>query len=195
LNFPGISKATAIWVVSDPVTSQAVAHPYVQLTVATPDETPIKGTLFASNLRSFLDNHRDPNVLLRFQDFNPIHIELLIEIEIDSHFPQNATLGRVQAVLNPGENPDGSFGYFAFQNLQFGQPIFLSAVYATVQNIPGIANTMITGLRRVGPGVAEPPGTVPHDIVVGPTEIAVIGAPGAGQGQLTITGSGGFIDA
>jgi hypothetical protein len=195
LNFPGISKATAIWVVSDPVTSQAVAHPYVQLTVATPDETPIKGTLFASNLRSFLDNHRDPNVLLRFQDFNPIHIELLIEIEIDSHFPQNATLGRVQAVLNPGENPDGSFGYFAFQNLQFGQPIFLSAVYATVQNIPGIANTTITGLRRVGPGVAEPPGTVPHDIVVGPTEIAVIGAPGAGQGQLTITGSGGFIDA
>lgn len=103
LNFPGIAKATATWVVSDPVTAQAIAHPYVQLTVATVDETPIKGTLLASNLRSFLDNHRDPNVALRFQDFSPVYIELIVEIEIDSHFPQNATLSRVQAALNPGK--------------------------------------------------------------------------------------------
>ena len=194
LNFPGISKATATWVVSDPVTGRAVAHPYVQLTVATVDETPIQGTILASNLRRFLDNHRDPNVPLRFQDFSPVYIELIVEIEIDSHHPQNATLGQVQAALNPGANADGTFGYFAFENLQFGQPIFLSAVYATVQNVPGIADATITSLRRVGPGVAEPSGIAPHDIIVGPTEIAIIGAPGAGQGQLKVTGSGGFID-
>jgi hypothetical protein len=225
LNFPGISKATAVWVISDPVTNQAVAHPYVQLTVATVDETPIKGTLLASKLRSYLDNHRDPNVLLRFQDFSPVYIELIVEVEIDSHFPQNATLASVQAALNPGQNPDGSFGYFAFQNLQFGQPIFLSAVYAVVQNIPGITNATITSLRRIGPQIAtftnlsriplkffsvsrtlatnlnkitsagvDPPGTPPHDILIGPTEIAVIGALGSNQGQLIVTGSGGFID-
>lgn len=225
LNFPGISKATAVWVVSDPVTNQAVAHPYVQLTVATVDETPIKGTLLASKLRSYLDNHRDPNVLLRFQDFSPVYIELIVEVEIDSHFPQSATLANVQAALNPGRNPDGSFGYFAFQNLQFGQPIFLSAVYAVVQNIPGVTNATITSLRRVGPQFAtftnlvriplklfsvsralttnlnkttaagvDPPGIPPHDILIGPTEIAVIGPPGSDQGQLVITGSGGFID-
>ena len=194
LNFPGISKATATWVVSDPITGRAVAHPYVQLTVATVDETPIQVTLLASNLRRFLDNHRDPNVPLRFQDFSPVYIELIVEIEIDSQHPQNATLGQVQAVLNPDENADGTFGYFAFENLQFGQPIFLSAVYATVQNVPGIADATITSLRRVGPGLAEPPGIAPHDIIVGPTEIAIIGAPGAGQGQLIVTGSGGFID-
>ncbi|HSY71741.1 MAG TPA: baseplate J/gp47 family protein [Alloacidobacterium sp.] len=195
LNFPGISKAMAIWVVSDPVTNQAIAHPYVQLTVATVDETPIKGTLLASNLRSFLDSHRDPNVLLRLRDFSPVYIELIVAIEIDSHFPQNATLSQVQVALNPGENLDGSFGYFALQNLQFGQPIFLSAIYAIVQSVPGVTNATITSLRRVGPGVAEPSGTVPHDITIGPTEIASIGAAGAGQGQLIITGSGGFIDS
>jgi hypothetical protein len=193
-SFPGISKATATWVVNDPVTGSAVAHPYVQLTVATVDETPIQGTLLASNLRRFLDNHRDPNVPLRFQDFSPVYIELIVEVEIDGHFPQNGTLAKVQAALNPSENPDGTFGYFAFQNLQFGQPIFLSAIYATVQNIPGITDATITSLRRVGPGMADPPSTAPHDIIVGPTEIAIIGAPGADQGQLEVTGSGGFID-
>ena len=194
LGFPGISKATATWVVNDPVTGKVVTHPYVQLTVATVDETPIQGTLLASNLRRFLDNHRDPNVLLRFQDFSPVYIELIAEVEIDNHFPQNGTLAKVQAALNPGENPDGTFGYFAFQNLQFGQPIFLSAVYAVIQNVPGVTDATITSLRRVGPGLADSPGTPPHDIIVGPTEIAIIGTPGAGQGQLVVTGSGGFID-
>jgi len=79
--------------------------------------------------------------------------------------------------------------------LQFGQPIFLSAIYAIVQSVPGVTNATITSLRRVGPGVAEPSGTVPHDITIGPTKIASIGAAGAGQGQLIITGSGGFIDS
>ena len=103
LDFPGIAKAAAQWIVNDPVTNQVVAHAYVQLTVATTDESPIKGTLLAGNLRNFMDSHRDPNVSLRIQDFNPIYIELIADIEIDSHFPQNATLAAVNAALNPGQ--------------------------------------------------------------------------------------------
>jgi predicted phage baseplate assembly protein len=191
-SFPGIAKATAAWVSSDPVTQLAVAHPYIQLTVATVDGAPIQGTLLSTGLRRFLDSQRDPNVLLRLQEFSPIYIEVAVEIDISSRFPQQATISKVQAALNPGMNPDGSAGFFAPQQLQFGQTIFLSALYASVQNIPGVHDVNITSLRRVGPGVAEPPGTV-HDIVVGPTQLAVIGQ-GADQGQLTVTGSGGFLD-
>jgi hypothetical protein len=181
--------------VNDPVTKQIVAHPYVQLTVATTDESPIEGTILASNLRSYMDSHRDPNISLRIQDFNPVYIELIADVEIDGRFPQNATLAAVNSALNPGQNADGTFGYFAFQNLQFGQPVFLSSVYAVLQGIPGVANANIASLRRVGPGFAEPPGVAPHDISIGATEIAMIGAPGAGQGQLVVTGHGGFIDS
>ena len=195
LDFPGIAKAAALWVVSDPVTNQLVSHPYVQLTVATTDESPIRGTLLAANLRSYMDSHRDPNVSLRIQDFNPVYIELIADVEIDGRFPQNATLAAVNAALNPGQNANGQFGYFAFQNLQFGEPIFLSSVYAVLQRIPGVANANVTTLRRVGPGFAEPAGIAPHDISIGATEIAMIGAPGAGQGQLVVTGSGGFLDS
>ena len=191
-SFPGIAKVTADWIVSDPVTGQAVGHPYIQLTVAAVDGTPIQGTLLSTGLRRFMDSHRDPNVLLRLQDFSPVYIEVVVEIDIASHSPQQATISKVQAALNPGLNPDGSAGYFASEQLQFGQTIFLSAVYAKVQSIPGVQDVNITSLRRVGPGVAEPQGTV-HDIVVGPTQLAVIG-PGVEQGQLTVTGSGGFLD-
>jgi len=193
INFPGISKATATWVLTDPVTLRATLHPYIQLTVATADGIPIQGTLLAGKLRRFLDNHRDPNVLLRLQDFSPVYIEVMVQVEIDSRFPQHATLSQVQAALNPGKNPDDTAGYFAFDSLQFGQTIFVSAVYAVVQNIPGVKDATITSLRRVGPGAPEPIGP-PHDIVVGPTEIATIGTQGAGQGQLTVTGQGGFVD-
>jgi predicted phage baseplate assembly protein len=193
LNFPGISKASATWVVRDPVTLQAIAHPYVQLTVATSDQSPIQGTPLARKLRRFLDNHRDPNVPLRLQDSSLVFIEVSVEVRIDGRHPQQATLGQVQAALNAAQNPDGTSGYFAFESLQFGQTIFLSKVYAVVQNVAGVQSATITELRRVGPGVAEPAGA-PHDVVVGPTEIATIAPPGTGQGQLTVTGQGGFLD-
>ena len=195
LDFPGIAKAAAQWIVNDPFTNQLVSRPYVQLTVATTDESPIRGTLLAGNLRSYLDNHRDPNVSLRIQDFNPVYIELIADVEIDSHFPQDATLAAANAALNTGQNADGTFGYFAFQNLQFGQPVFLSAVYAALHKVPGVVHANITSLRRVGPGLAEPAGIAPHDIIVGPTEIALIGASGTGQGQVVVSGRGGFIDS
>jgi predicted phage baseplate assembly protein len=191
-SFPGIAKASAARILSDPVTGQAVAHPYIQLTVATLDDTPIQGTLLSTGLRRFLDSHRDPNVLLRLQDFAPVYIEVAVEIGISSRFAQQGTLRAVQAALNPGVNPDGTAGYFATQQLQFGQTIFLSALYAAVQNIPGVQDANITSLQRMGPGTAEPVGTV-HDIVIGPTQLAVIG-PGVDQGRLTVTGSGGFLD-
>jgi predicted phage baseplate assembly protein len=195
LDFPGVAKAAAQWIVHDPSTRQPIVHPYVQLTVATTDESPIRGTLLAGNLRNYMDVHRDPNVSLRIQDFNPVYIELIADVEIDGHFPQNATLAAVNAALNPGQNADGTFGYFAFQNQQFGRSIFLSSVYSVLQSVPGVIHANVTSLRRTGPGPSEPAGTVPHDISVGPTEIVVIGPAGTGQGQLVVTGRGGFIDA
>ena len=126
LDFPGIAKAATLWVVNDPVTNQLVAHPYVQLTVATTDETPIAGTLLAANLRSYLDSHRDPNVSLRIQDFNPVYIELIVEVEIDSRFPQNATLGAVNARVESGSKCGRPvrlfcFSEFAVRSADFSQ--------------------------------------------------------------------------
>ena len=124
LDFPGIAKSAAQWVVNDPVTKQIVSHPYVQLTVATTDESPIRGTLLAANLRSYMDSHRDPNVSLRIQDFNPVYIELIADVEIDGRIPQNATLAAVNAALNPGQNADGSLATSLFRICNSASPFF-----------------------------------------------------------------------
>ena len=194
LSYPGIAKAGATWVVWDPVTPQSIAHAYVQLTFATVDRVPAQGTLFTGKLRRFLDDHRDPNVPLRIQDFSPVYVAVAVHVDIDDHFPHQATLAEVQSVLNPGPNPDGSLGYFAFERLEFGQSIHLSTVYALVQAVAGVKDAAITSLSRTGPPPADPPLTTPHDVFVGPTEIVIIDPTDPSKGSLTVSGKGGFRD-
>jgi hypothetical protein len=194
LSYPGIAKAGAAWVVRNPLTMQPVPHPYVQLTLATVDSAPIQGTVFAAKLRRFLNDHRDPNVPLRIQDYSPVYVNIAVTVDIDSRSAHQATLDRAQAALNPGPNPDGSLGYFAFDRLDFGQSIYLSAIYSVVQAVPGVTDVAVTTLRRAGPPPADPVSTSPHDIIVGPTEIAIIDPSDPTKGSLSVSGKGGFSD-
>jgi predicted phage baseplate assembly protein len=197
LSYPGIAKAAARWVLRDAITLQAIPQPYVQLTVATANRVPLStqpGLL--GKLRSFLDKRRDPNVPLRIIDFVPVYIDVAVTVDIDDRFPQQATVASVQAALNPGLNPDGSAGYFAFERLGFGQNIHLSAVYAAVQVVSGIRDARITKLRRMDLDATDPT-IVRDDIFIRPTEIAVIQNDPAdpSKGSLTVTrGTGGFVD-
>lgn len=196
LQFPGIQKATAVWIRVDE-NLQPVLQPYVQLTVATADEIPIQGSVTAKNLRSYLDNHRDPNVPLKILDFTPLYIDVALTIDVQPLYGRQATLAKVVAALNPATNPDGSAGYFSFANSQFGGNIHLSAVYAVVQAIEGVQDVLITTLRRMDQD-ANTPSTVRNDIFVRPTELAVIGNdPNVpAHGFLTVQlGKGGFVDA
>ena len=112
LSFPGIAKAGATWIVIDPVTMQAASHPYVQLTLATVDGLPTRGTVFAAKLRRFLDDHRDPNVALRVQDFSPVFVDIAVNVNIDDNSPHQATLDRVQASSEPGTESRRQPGLF-----------------------------------------------------------------------------------
>jgi predicted phage baseplate assembly protein len=196
LSYPGIAKASASWVIRY-ANLRAVPQHYIQLTVATANRVPLaEQTVFLGKLRSFLDKRRDPNVPLRMIDFTPVYIDVAVTVNIDDRFPQQATLARVQAALNSDLNPDGSAGYFAFERLEFGQNIHLSAVYAAVHAVQGIRDAKITTFRRMDLDAADP-STVRDDIFIRPTEIATIQNDPAdpSKGRLTVTrGIGGFVD-
>jgi predicted phage baseplate assembly protein len=195
LSYPGVAKASASWVTRDPVTLKALAHPYIQLIIATADEQPLAAQpTFALKLRSFLDQRRDPNVPLRVTDFIPVYIEVNATIEIDDRFPRHATISKAQAALNPGVNPDNTIGFFAFERLGFGESIHLSAVYAALQAVAGVKDARITTLRRRD--TDTDPTKVRDSIFIRPTELAIIrNDPNRpNEGTVSVTGTGGFTD-
>jgi predicted phage baseplate assembly protein len=196
LTFPGIAKASASWIGRDQ-NLNSLAQPYVQLTVATAGETPILGSPLAVQLRNFLDKRRDPNVPIRILDFTPVYVDVAVTVDLLNQYPRQATFAAVLAALNPGLNADGSPGYFAFQNLGFGQNLHLSEVYAVLQSVPGVSDSNITTFRRMDLD-GNSPSTVRTDIFIGPTEIAVIGGDPSHpeQGLVTLNqGTGGFVDS
>jgi predicted phage baseplate assembly protein len=195
-SYPGVAKASAAWMLRDPLTLKAIPNPYIQLTIATADQTPLaQQPTFARQIRTFLDRRRDSNVTLRIVDFTPVYADVAAMIDVDDRYPQQATLNAARAALSPGLNPDGTAGFFAFERLNFGQSLHLSAVYAALQAVPGVRDATITTFRLVG----DPPATVRSDIFIRPTELVVIANDPEDtsnqKGKLTIMRSqGGFID-
>jgi len=199
LSYPGVAKASASWILRDALTLQALPQPYVQLTIATANQTSLAAQIpFARQLRSFLDKRRDPNVSLRLLDFTPVYIDVAARVDVKDNYPRQATLAAALAALNPGLNPDGTAGYFAFERLEFGQGIHLSTVYAVLQNVPGVSDVLITTLRRLDQD--RDPSTVRDDIFIRPTELAVIKNDPTDRsnqfGKVVVSlGKGGFADS
>jgi predicted phage baseplate assembly protein len=146
--YPGVAKARAAWRTrGDDL--QAIAHPYLELTVATDDGLPLAAHAprLDTKLRAFLDAHRDPNVPLRLLDAQRVPIVLQASVEVDPNAGRDATLGaaRAAAGLDPAVP-----GFFALAPRPFGERIPIGAMYALLQDVPGVANVVITSFSRAG---------------------------------------------
>jgi predicted phage baseplate assembly protein len=196
LSYPGIAKASAVWVRRDVRTFRAIEHPWLQLTVAAADGLPPDGQLRTA-LRRFLDARRDPNVPLRIETFAPVFVEVAATVDIETRYPRQGTMARVRAAVQPAVGPDGLAGFLAFDRLDFGSSLHQSAILAAIQNVAGVRSARLDMLRRVGPTLPDPSGTVRETIFVRPNEIPVIrdDAEDPTQGRLVLTlGEGGFAD-
>ncbi len=56
----------------------------------------------------------------------------------------------VLRALSATRNPDGSIGFFHPDNLTFGTPVYLSAIYARVMGVEGVASVEARHFRRRG---------------------------------------------
>ena len=50
----------------------------------------------------------------------------------------------------PVRNPDGSLGFFSPANFTFGQPVYLSRIYAAVEDVEGVESATVTVFHRHG---------------------------------------------
>ena len=85
---------------------------------------------------------------IRCAEYVPLEIALELCVEPD-HFRGDVAKA-VQQALSNGLNADGSRGFFHPDNFTFGQPVYLSGIYAAIEAVPGVDSAFITIFRRFG---------------------------------------------
>jgi hypothetical protein len=189
LTFGGIAKARSVLVPGSPSSVESI-----QVVIGTSDGNPlVLDSTLAREARSFLTSRSPGNILIRFRGYTPAYLDVAATIDLDEQAPVQATLRAARAAVYPGRNPDGSLGFFAYERMELGQPIYLSAVYAALQAVNGVSAVRITRLGRVG--TTDPPG----DLYLKYDELPVVrNDPSDTQDALgkiaIILGQGGFID-
>jgi hypothetical protein len=82
----------------------------------------------------------------------PIFVPLEIEIEVCvslEHFRGDVEEALLEA-LSDQTLPDGTRGFFHPANFTFGQPLYLSRLYAAVEAVEGVDSAVITKFQRFG---------------------------------------------
>ncbi|HEX7842355.1 MAG TPA: hypothetical protein VF469_33010 [Kofleriaceae bacterium] len=87
----------------------------------------------AQTIAAFLAGHALPNVEVTVRRFLPLPVTLAVTVEIDlAAFDPVAVLGDVRAAL---------FDALSLRRRRLGQPVFLSDVYAVVENVTGVSTS------------------------------------------------------
>jgi len=197
-SFPGVRRARAGWV-QQGRSGRPLPRPAIRVTIGTRNGKPLaQQSDYRARLRRFFDASRDVNVPLQLSDFEPVYVDCAVTVDVTDDHGRAATLAAAIRALSPRTNPDGSPGFFA--ELDFGEPVRLSAIYAALQQVDGIRDAHVTTLRTVGPGPAvDPSGTVRDTIIVGPTQLAIVDDDPTDvrneHGKLVVElGEGGFVE-
>ena len=179
-SYPGIAKARAAWRTRGD--DLRAISPYLELTIATTDGHALADHAppLGPKLRAFLDARRDPNVPLRLVDAQLVPVEIGATLDFDPSAGRAATLAAARAALGL----DGGAGFFSLAARPFGERIAQGAIYALLQDVPGVSGVLITTFRRSGDGPA-----LADALALRPGELAAL-APAS----VLNPGSGGYAD-
>lgn len=82
----------------------------------------------------------------------PRFVALELDLEVcvaDDHFRSDVRQ-RLQTVLSPTDNPDGTRGLFHPDAFTFGQPVYLSPILAAARAVTGVDSVHATVFQRLG---------------------------------------------
>jgi hypothetical protein len=79
-----------------------------------------------------------------------VSIELHLKVCVAPGYQPGQVEQALRNVLSNGTLPDGTKGLFHPDHFTFGKTVYLSPIYAAVQNTPGVASVTITRFQRQG---------------------------------------------
>jgi len=143
----------------------------LRLTVAGDEGAAVTGET-RKNLAEDLNSRRDPNRKLVVETYREVFIQVEAVIYLDPDFIDEDVRAAVHTAL---------LDFFAFDNLELGQPIHLSDIYQALQNLRGVVAVDIDRMQfkepsvRVSHGAADKP--VQENLRIFSTELARIERP------------------
>jgi predicted phage baseplate assembly protein len=128
---------------------------------------------------------------LRVQTATAVPISLALDVCVESHALSAHVKGMLLEALGNRRRTGGGLGLFHPDRLRYGQGIYVSAIVAEAQRVPGVASLAVTRLERLGEG---PNHEIENGVLpIGPFEVARLdNDPGLPEnGVLEITTGGG----
>lgn len=105
---------------------------------------------FKNKILNFISGFRlaGYDLKIRSGDYVPLEIDLNICVA-HNHFRADVIEAVYQSLSNR-ISPTGQKGFFHWDNFTFGQPVYLSRLYATVENVEGVVSVIATLFKRFG---------------------------------------------
>ena len=105
---------------------------------------------FERELRRFVEPYRMAGQDLEIDAPRPVPLEIALRVCVKpDHFRGDVKAALFQ-VFSKRTLPDGRRGLFHPDNFTFGQPVYLSQVYAAAQAVDGVASVDVTQFERQG---------------------------------------------
>lgn len=149
LQVPGVGKARAV----------ALAWNHVLLYVAPTGQVTEPSELLVRDLYAFFETRRMASTPIEIVGPSPADIYLRATVQAEPYFLQTDVRAVVEAAVAD---------YFAFERIQFGEPVFLSRIYDAIQSLEQVRAVNITQFARRPTGTVMPNGVIELD----PDELA-----------------------
>jgi hypothetical protein len=125
---------------------------------------------FKERLRAYMESFRMAGYDLEVDGPTPVPLDLALDVCVAPDYFRGQVLAALLQRFGTGLLPAGRRGFFHPDEWTFGQPVYLSRIYAAAAEVAGVASVTVTRFQRWG----RPAGTEIADGVlpVGRLEIA-----------------------
>jgi hypothetical protein len=145
----------------------------------------------ARQVTAQLERFRQAGYDLEIQPPAFVALDVVLDVCVAAGHFRSEVLAEVRAAMGAGCRSDAAPAFFNQDRWSFGQPVWLSAIYAAVEAVPGVDSVAVRRLRRLGQ--ADNGELAAGKLVIGAAEIARCdnAADFVEHGVLTVAGHGG----
>ena len=90
-------------------------------------------------LLAYFEEKRMAGTLVRILDADPVRIDIAVELFVDGRFALDAVISQASNAIS---------ALLSFADVDFGQTLFVSDVYAVAEAVPGVSGVVVRRFRR-----------------------------------------------